>query len=144
MSTIEEAITDRLKSDGDVAGIVGARVYPDVAPQSATAPYIVYDLVESEQAASTQGLHDYVDSEFDFICIGITYGQTRTLAKFVDLALTDWRDLGEDPPQHGSLTTGIRVGVVAEPADGERRTYRRDVTVMFTHGVEELATPSNT
>lgn len=144
MSTIEEAITDRLKSDGDVAGIVDDKVFPDVAPQGTAAPYIVYDLVESEQAASVQGLHNYVDSEFDFICIGITYKQTRELAKFVDLALTDWRDLGDDPPQHGSRTTGIRVGVVAAPADGERRTYRRDVTVTFTHGVEELATPSNT
>jgi hypothetical protein len=144
MTTIEEAITDRLKSDGDVANIVATSIYPDVAPQSASAPYVVFDLVESEQAASFDGLHNFVESEFDFFCIGTTYAETVALAKAVDLALTDWVDLGDDPPQHGSITTGIRSGVVAAPGDGERRTYRRDVTVTFTHGVDELATPSNT
>jgi len=144
MTTIEEAITDRLKSNGDVANIVGAKVYPDFAPESAEPPYVVYDLSESEQAASFDGLHNFVDSEFDFFCIGTTYAQTLALAKAVDLALTDWRDLGNDPPIHGSTTSAIRAGAVAAPGDGERRTYRRDVTVMFTHGVEELATPSNT
>lgn len=48
--TLEEAIYGLLAADAGVSGVLGARIYPDQAPQGATMPYCVYS--EADRAST--------------------------------------------------------------------------------------------
>ena len=43
--SIEQTFFDTLSNDVTVSGLVGARIYPNVAPDNATVPYITYQVV---------------------------------------------------------------------------------------------------
>jgi hypothetical protein len=55
MSTARNALRTFLLADTDIAAAVSTRAYPDIAPESATLPFLVLQTVAQEGIDSTQG-----------------------------------------------------------------------------------------
>ena len=77
---IGKSIYDILSTDGDVSTVVGTRIFPNVAPQTTTFPFIIYDVTgvqpnDTKDGASTLDTNDVMIS-----CYSETYSQASDLA----------------------------------------------------------------
>lgn len=87
VDTIEKAIFSILSNDGDVAGLVSARIYPNVISRLGTVPAITYQQTEGERDHVMDGASGLVDARFDIVCWTTTSDESRTLANFVRIAI---------------------------------------------------------
>ncbi len=53
--TLETDLRAALIADGDFSTLVGSRVYPDIAPQEASRPYVVYQRVSARRPYANDG-----------------------------------------------------------------------------------------
>src|SRR6266700_266280 len=56
-----------------------AGVFPMIAPEQATLPFMVYQLVSHEQVIAFEGVNRYQRSKFRFTCYGSTYRNAHLL-----------------------------------------------------------------
>lgn len=71
-----------------LSGLVGGRVYPDVAPQGAALPRIVYQQVGGRKVQYTEGqLPSTENARMQVVCWAATRDGATTLAKQVEDAL---------------------------------------------------------
>jgi hypothetical protein len=64
----QEDIYNAIISDSAVAALVGARVYPDVAPGSAAAPFIVWNVISSDGTTTLDGQRSIMHPLLQFDC----------------------------------------------------------------------------
>jgi hypothetical protein len=92
MSTIGEAVVEYLLSTVAITAIIGERLYPNVAPQDAVKPTLVYQLIDAQHIASRSGSSNLARSLFQFTCEAETYAEARELADAVRTAYEDYRN----------------------------------------------------
>lgn len=85
---LSENIFTALSSDAGVLTALGAAaapgaIYPNRAPDSATLPFIVVQLVAGVIDATQKDTGQFSDSLFQFSCYGATYKAARDLRKAV-------------------------------------------------------------
>ena len=81
-------IYEALKDAGGLAALVGTRIYPDIADQSAVAPYIVWQSIATSGDNSHDGARDFVFPLVQFSCWAKTKTGAITLADAL-LAILD-------------------------------------------------------
>lgn len=84
---VGKVIYDQLSNDGTVAGLVSTRIYPDIAPQRATLPYVVYTEISTAPTDDKDG-----SSVLDTIQVQVdmyddNYDDVETLAAAIRAAL---------------------------------------------------------
>jgi len=84
---IGKSIYNILANDSDVAALVGTRIFPNVAPQTTTFPFIIYDVTgvqpnDTKDGASTLDTNDVMIS-----CYSETYSQASDLAQKIRVAM---------------------------------------------------------
>ena len=84
---IGKAIYSILFNDVDVKTLVSTRIFPNVAPQTTTFPFIIYDVTgiqpnDTKDGASTLDTNDVMIS-----CYSETYSQASDLAKKIRIAM---------------------------------------------------------
>lgn len=85
---IEKAIYAKLSGDAAVSALVAARVYPNLAPQDTTLPYIVFKEVTSQVYQSkTPGNDGLSRSDVEVHCVAEEQLDANTLAEEVREAL---------------------------------------------------------
>ena len=85
MATIKDAIYTRSQAVTALPALVGTRVYPTVAPKSATKPYVVFRQVFGADQAHMGGSAGNVDTRFQFDC----HASTSKVAEEVARAIRD-------------------------------------------------------
>lgn len=58
MTALQSAVYAALAGHAGVGGLVGARVYPDVAPQGAAVPYVVWQEISNVQVNDLGGSYE--------------------------------------------------------------------------------------
>lgn len=104
MKTVEPAIFELLKS------LNSNRVYPLNAPQNATAPFIVYNRVDSERWRAVNGPSGIAQATIQVDVYAATYQAAKELALSVENTLDGHRGLvyyGTDSPQEFVRIAGI-------------------------------------
>ena len=76
-----------LKNDAEVAALVGTRIYPNIVPQRATFPVVVYNQISSERTSVMGRDTGSVDSTWQLDAYAQTYAGARELAVEVRKAL---------------------------------------------------------
>jgi len=76
-----------LKNDTEVAALVGTRIYPNIVPQRATFPVVVYNQISSERTSVMGRDTGTVDSTWQIDVYAQTYAGARELAVGVRKAL---------------------------------------------------------
>jgi len=64
----QEDIYEAIIADTAVAALVGTRVYPDVAPGAAAAPFIVWNVISSGGTTAHDGTRDIIHPLLQFDC----------------------------------------------------------------------------
>ncbi len=91
---IAQALAYRLMHCTPVTDIVTTRVYPNVAQQGATMPFIVYQLISDVPAYSHQGEYGPRKARFQVTCFDTTYANAKIIRDGVRNVLSGWVDLG--------------------------------------------------
>lgn len=82
-----KAIYYLLKNSTDVGAICGDRIYPEIAQQTASAPFIIYT-IQSAKPSGTKGGTSTVDAvQFEIITVSSDYGQAMSLGTAARSAL---------------------------------------------------------
>ena len=72
---------------GDVFDLVGARIYPNVAKQATTFPFIVYQTTGVDPNDTKDGVSTVDGNSFMVLCYSETYTQVADLAQKARIAL---------------------------------------------------------
>lgn len=71
-----------------LASVAGGRVYPQVAPQDAVNPFVVYRIVGNEPLMTLQGYAGTTKYTVEFTSIAGTYAESLSTAGAVQSAIT--------------------------------------------------------
>lgn len=116
---------------GQTAGDVIAcntRIYPSVAPQGVSMPYIVIDRVASKYSHRFGADTGYCNTLIDVCIYADTYGKVKNLAKEVRKALANLTGIV------GTVEGTTGVTIQATTLDDERESFFADVS---THEVQQ-------
>ena len=80
------AIYSLLVNDSAVSALVGTRIYPELAEEGASAPYIVYSVVSNTPSDTKEGT-PIDDAQLEIFSVGNTYAAANDLADKVRAAL---------------------------------------------------------
>lgn len=85
--SVETGLRDYLADDATVAGIVGANIYPQEAPDAVNEPFIVYRLIESDEPRFLNGAVRYRKYTYEIACYEKVYDDAQALADAVKAAV---------------------------------------------------------
>lgn len=97
MAEIETAVYSALTGNATVAGLVGSRVYPLVAPQDVALPLLVYQRISQSPVVSHSGHSNLARTRIQVMCVAVNYNGARALAAAVQGALHTLRAQAADP-----------------------------------------------
>lgn len=122
--SIEKAIRGRLLNNADLVGIVGTRVYPWLAARSASLPYIVYHVVNTDHEHVQSGSGGWSHTLFQIEAVAKSYGTAKSIQEEVRKSLHGWMGGLAIPPQ----TTGFQI--VGSVGAGNTHGYDFDGTTF--------------
>ena len=82
-----KALYSILTSDSDVNAIVGTRVYPQIAAQGASFPFIVYLLDDLEPSDTKSGVSTLDEVRYEIVAAAETYAVLADLTEKIRTAL---------------------------------------------------------
>jgi len=85
--TIETTLFSTLSGAAGVSALVSSRIYPNVAPESVTFPYLVYSVISSERMHTLPGVANMQRKTIQIDCNATTYSGAKALATAVISAL---------------------------------------------------------
>jgi len=91
---VEKAINARLLAVSGVTTLVDTRIYPELAPQKAALPYVVYTRVDSEHLMTKDNAAGLANARIQINSVAATYLKAKQLAEQVRLALQGWAGTG--------------------------------------------------
>lgn len=111
---IEEALAAHILADADITALIGDRIYPNVAPQDAELPLLVYQRISSPRVRSQSGPSGLAHPRFQIRAKAASYSEARDLAGKVRVSLDGFA---------GTMGGGGGVSVGATFLDNERDAY---------------------
>jgi hypothetical protein len=99
--TIDARLYDLLRSDGPLRDLVGDRIYPDEASQTAGLPYIEHEQANRQSVMTHDGPVDLDSYEWSLAVYGVSRRQCKAVLKAVRDAINGHAD--------ASTRTGVRV-----------------------------------
>lgn len=124
MASIESAIFTALTaSQGHLYTHIAARVYPEVMPQGATLPCVVYTRVSTQRRQALGSAQTVLASRprFQFTCWALTASGAIEVA---DAVITQLR----------GMANAVKFENESASRDAETNLHRRDVDVFIVHG----------
>lgn len=82
-----KAIHELLTSDVDVSAIVGDRVFPQIAAQGASFPFVVYVLQDTSPSDTKSGVSTLDEVRYDIVVASETYAQASDLTNKIRTVL---------------------------------------------------------
>lgn len=81
----------RLSTFAGLTALAGTRVYPSVAPQNVTAPFVTYRRISAVRRSGFGEDIGIVSARFQLDAIAQTYSSMRAVVEQIVLALQRWR-----------------------------------------------------
>lgn len=95
---IETGIAAYLNADAGLTALVGTRIFPVLAPQGVTAPYVIFARAGAARSSTTCGTDKKVAGTWQFDAYAKTYKTAAQIARALRLALIDYTGLMGDTP----------------------------------------------
>jgi hypothetical protein len=130
MAELEQALFTRLSTHAGLSALVSTRVYPLVAPQNPTLPYVTYQRVASSRVSAMGTDPGVAEALMQIDCWGETYLSALSVATKARLALERWRDGASDPEV---LDAFIERDQDVFEDEAEPPLYRRSMDVRVWH-----------
>jgi len=133
MAEFEQALQSRLTSYSGLSALVGTRVYPVIAPQGATRPFVTYQRISGDRMDGMTQAHGIAEPVIQIDCWGNTYTSVKAVAAQVRAALlrTAWTEDSVDTLDAflESEIDGYEEGI----SDAAAKLYRVSLNVRFQH-----------
>ena len=91
MKDICIAVYEYLMGIAEIKTMIQERLYPEMQPQDAKLPSIVYSPVLANYDSALQGDTGYVRQTIQFVCHAKTFGKARELSRIIKRALQDYQ-----------------------------------------------------
>jgi hypothetical protein len=95
--TIEAVVFGRLSTYAGLTALVSTRVYPAVAPQNATIPFLTYRRISAIRQSGMGEDIGIVAARFQLDAIASAYTTMRSVMTQARLAMQRWRDGSSSP-----------------------------------------------
>lgn len=82
-----KAIYNILSNDADVSALVDTNIFPNVAPQKTTFPFIIYDITGIDPNDTKEGVSTLDTNDVMISCYSETYSQASDIARKVRVAM---------------------------------------------------------
>lgn len=116
------AIYNLLKNDTPVAGLVSGKIYPELAKEGVTMPYIVYSVVSNSPSDTKDGT-PIDEAQCEIFSVGSTYEMCNNLADKVRAAL-DRKGVTVSDASAGDITVqSIQYTNEITEVSADRKTY---------------------
>ena len=89
MASVETALYSLLSGDSGITSLVGLRIYPGIAPQTARAPFIVFRLVSNSPIHVMGGDAILYKPRFSIFIHAAEYDEVKTIRDAVQTAMRD-------------------------------------------------------
>ena len=104
---IEQAIYSVLSGNAAVSALVSTRIYPTIAPEGASLPFLAYRRVETEHVQTkSRTQDDLARARIEVRCVASSYSGVRTLADKVRLALHGYAGTSGSYTIRGTISEG--------------------------------------
>lgn len=80
---IESDLVSHLKADVALSALVGTKIYPLLAPQNVTNPYIVYQVINDNSNQCIEGEVYQNDTRFQIDCWSTKYSEVKAIKEAV-------------------------------------------------------------
>ena len=127
--TVDTVLYSHLSGDATLAGLVGDRIYPDIAPQGVTVPFIVRRLIDESRESGMGADLGIVHARHQFDVYASSHAQRRTVMDALRGALQRWASPTANPPVWDALIENRQ-----ELFEDETALYRGILDVMIHHG----------
>ena len=84
---IGKAIYNILSTTTNISNLVGTRIFPNVAPQTTTFPFIIYDVNGVQPNDTKEGVSTLDTNDVMISCYSETYSQASDLAQTIRVAM---------------------------------------------------------
>ena len=91
MTLLQDAIYDLLDNDATLTSRIGSRIYPMVAPQDETYPYIVYQTISDQTSEVVEGASGTANGRVQIASWALTYREAHQLDEEVRAAVQGYR-----------------------------------------------------
>ena len=85
--SIETELYATLTNDAGVTALCGTRIYPNLAPESVSNPYITYQVIAGSKLSTITGVDDMTRKRIQINCHADTYAESKSLSAAVYAAL---------------------------------------------------------
>jgi hypothetical protein len=85
--SVGAALYDRLSNFAGLSALVSTRIYPVLAPQSVTLPYLVYERISGTRIRALTSDTDLAHPRYQFTAFSSDYDESYAIIKQVRLAL---------------------------------------------------------
>lgn len=120
--TFESVFRSVLSSHAGTIALVGSRIYPVVAPEDATKPFVVYTITDNVQLPVLSGNSGTYEARAEVACIASTYAKAHELATQAYAALDAVTSSGDSIKIYSANRTK-QTDDVDDPSAGEEPTY---------------------
>lgn len=125
--TVED-LTTFLTASAPLTAVIGGRVYPQLLPQHATLPAIVYSQIHSDSPNTLDKATGFLIDSFQFACMGKTYFDAKTTARTLSDLLDGFAGTMGSSTMQGCFKTSER-----DSYDNETLQFRTDLDFKFCH-----------
>ena len=84
---IGKAIYNILSTTTNISNLVGTRIFPNVAPQTTTFPFIIYDVNGVQPNDTKEGVSTLDTNDVMISCYSETYSEASRLAQYIRIAM---------------------------------------------------------
>lgn len=127
--TVDAVLYSHLSGDATLAGLVGDRIYPDIAPQGVEVPFIVRSLIDEDRPSGMGADIGIVHARHQFDVYAASHAQRRSVMDALRVALQRWAAPNGSPPVWDTLILNRQ-----ELFEDETALYRGVLDVMIHHG----------
>ena len=133
MSTIEQVLLQRLESTSELTNLVDTRIYPQIAPQQAIMPFVIYARENSESYHNFGQTLPETRCIYSFTSFAKTYSQARAITESIRKTFNFWKAAG--PPEVVLTRLLNDYDAIQETADGSLIVYSSvmDIEVIYRH-----------
>lgn len=133
---IEDALFDYLRASPGVQAIVGSRLYPDAAPDTASLPYITFSLISSVHERHLGGNSGVAHPRVSIDCWGLTSDDVNNLVEKVRLALDGLRGNMAGLSVDLAYLDGVAADFQEPTKSRNIAYYRKNMTFIIWHEEE--------
>lgn len=128
--TVSNALYDRLSNYAGLSALVSDRIYPNLAPQSVTLPYVVYERVSGTRIRALNADTDLASPRYQFSVYSNSYLEAESVIEQIRAALQRYTGTVGSP---GVVIEDCTIESETDFYDAQTELHERTMDFLIWH-----------